>query len=70
MADLATLVREMRYPDRFRPTEPEPKGFQEGWNAALDALSARLASYGEGERECICPKCGVRHGGGNSDGGF
>ena len=38
--------------------------------AELTAARERLAELEQMHDECICPKCGVRHGGSKIDGGF
>ena len=38
--------------------------------AELTAARERLAELERMHDECICPKCGVRHGGSKIDGGF
>jgi hypothetical protein len=35
-----------------------------------DYISALVLSPVEQPKECICPTCGLRHGGSNVDGGF
>lgn len=54
---------------RFTPSSIQAAVFIETMEAWRD-MCRRALGYEVQERECICPKCGIRHGIKHDDGGF